>query len=271
MSGTSPPSADGPDQAPTPYRIASRQPLQILAFLLPLIVAYEVGLALLLRSSEGVLTNKAHETIVQFFDVFGLTATGGLYLGGAVIVVVLLVWHMLSRHPWRIEPATPGLMAAESLLLTIPLIVLGLLIGGSPDAAANWSTPAGDPGAAPDLATLGIWSRLAISIGAGLYEELLFRMVLIAVVHTLLVDVGKLNSALGALIAVVISAAAFTWYHPLDLGPGVPGLSLQKTAFYFLAGLYFGALFVVRGFGIVVGVHAFYDIIVVSMLPDPGP
>ena len=59
---------------------------------------------------------------------------------------------------------------------------------------------------------------MSISIGAGLYEELLFRMMLIAVLHTLLVDVGKLASPVGATIAVVISAAAFTAYHPLKDG-----------------------------------------------------
>lgn len=267
MSRTSPQAANGPDAALPPYRIASKQPLQILAFLLPLIIAYEAGLALLLRSDEGVLTNKAHETILQFFDVFGLTASGGLYLGGAAIVVVLLVWHILSRDPWRIDPPTTGLMAAEALALTIPLIVLGLLLGDDPNPAASWST--GDPAAPPpDLATLGIWSRLAISIGAGLYEELLFRMMLIAVVHTLLVDVGKLNSALGSLIAIVISAIAFTWYHPLARTDGLPGISPHKVVFYFGAGLYFGCLFVLRGFGIVVGVHAFYDIVVVSSFGD---
>lgn len=263
MSRSSPDAAPGPGRQPTPYLVTSRQPLQILAFLLPLIIAYEVGLAFLLRSQEGVLTNKAHETLLQFFDVFGIPATGGLYLGGAAIVVVLLVWQVLSRDPWRIDAPVIGYMAAEALALTIPLIVLGLVLGDRPETAMTWGSEA----PAPDLATLDIWSRLAISIGAGLYEELLFRMMLIAVVHTLLVDVGKMSSPLGALIAIFISAVAFMWYHPLAEAPGVPGISLQKALFYFLAGLYFGGVFYVRGFGIVVGVHVFYDVIVVSMLP----
>ncbi len=263
MPTSSPSAATGPNAGPTPYWVASKQPLPILAFLLPLIVTYEIGLALLLRSREGVLTNKAHETLLQFFDTFGLTATGGLYLGGAAIVVVLVVWHALTREPWRIEPSTPAIMAIESLALTIPLIVLGLVIGGGAARAATAPAP-------PDLAAMGIWSRLAISIGAGLYEELLFRMMLIAVLHTLLVDFGKLSSPAGGVIAVVVSAAAFTWYHPLHDAAGV--LSVQRVGFYFLAGLYFGGVYLLRGFGIVVGAHALYDVVVVSMLngPDGG-
>ncbi|MHC4080249.1 MAG: CPBP family glutamic-type intramembrane protease, partial [Planctomycetota bacterium] len=224
MPRSSPSAAADPDHGPPSYWVASKQPLPILWFLLPPIVAYEAGLALLLRSSEGVLTNKAHETLLRFFDAFGLPASGGLFLGGAAIVVVLLVW-------------------------TVPLIVMGVVIGSSSVAAA----PGG--GAGPtDLTAMSIWERVAISVGAGLYEELLFRMLLIAILHTLLVDVGKLRSATGAGIAIVVSAIALTVYHPLaDPSATDAGLSVRRIAVYFLAGLYFGAVYVVRGFGIVVG------------------
>lgn len=242
--------ASGPSRTP-PYALASKQPLHILTFLLPLVIAYEIGLAVLLRGSEGVLTNKAHETLLLFFNIFGINDKGGLYLGGAALVTVLLVWHLLNRDPWRIDPTTPAIMAIESLLLAIPLIVLGLLMA---DRQALSAVAAGT--AEEALAGAGIWSGVAISIGAGLYEELLFRMLLIAVLHTLLVDVAKISSVLGAGIAVLVSAAAFCWYH---LPPHA-----QAALFYLVAGLYFGAVYVTRGFGIVVGVHAFYDIVVLQ-------
>ena len=197
MSKTRASAVAGPVRLPPKYLVASRQPLHVLAFLLPLILAYEAGLALFLRSSEGVLTNKAHETLLQFFDFFGITATGGLHLGGAAIVVVLLVWHLLNRDRWRVYPAIPGGMAVESLVLTLPLIVLGLVINSRVSAAFGAGTGQG----VTDLAAMSIWSRLAISIGAGLYEELVFRMLLIAVLHTLLVDVVGVRSGVGAAIA----------------------------------------------------------------------
>ena len=224
-------------------------------------MAYEIGLALFLRSQDGVLTNKAHETLLMFFDTFGLSARGGLFLGGAAIIVVLLIWHVLTHDPWRLDRTTPALMAAESVAMTVPLLILGLVIGGAAAMAGGVRPPP------PDLASMNIWARLTVSIGAGLYEELLFRMMLIAVLHTLLVDVGKLPSLVGAGIAIVVSAAAFTWYHPLRDEAGV--LLWRRVGFYSLAGLYFGVVYVARGFGIVVATHAFYDILVVSMLPDP--
>ena len=58
------------------YWSASRKPLQILVFLLPLIILYELGLGLLLRTEGGIITNKAHESLLRFFDAFGVNAAG---------------------------------------------------------------------------------------------------------------------------------------------------------------------------------------------------
>jgi len=237
------------------YWTESRRPIVILAFLLPLILAYELCLWLLLRSRDGVTisTVEAHKRILQFFAAFDIAPTGGLFLGGLLIIAVLLVWHLLARDSWRFRPWVLGGMAVESLLLALPLLVMSMVIATQIPAAA----------AAPmtDLMDLGVGSRIAISIGAGLYEELVFRMLLIAVIHTLLVDVAKLSHAAGMTVAIVLSAAAFTFYHDLS---GLSGADLaQRMVFYFLAGGYFGILFVARGFGIVVGVHATYDILTV--------
>ena len=35
-----------------------------------------------------------------------------------------------------------------------------------------------------------------------------------------------------------------------------------------LAGLYFGVIYLIRGFGIVVAVHAFYDILTVAIMHE---
>ena len=88
-------------------------------------------------------------------------------------------------------------------------------------------------------------------------------MVLIAMIHTLLVDVAKMSHVAGFAIAIAISALAFTWYHDLRGADGA--LSLTRIVFYFLAGLYFGLVFALRGFGLVVGAHAAYDIITVIL------
>ncbi|MHC5022818.1 MAG: CPBP family glutamic-type intramembrane protease [Planctomycetota bacterium] len=254
------PAASRPAAAPSYWSNAQR-PLQILLFVLPLILA-ECVLALLLDDAPGVL---AHEELLDFFRRFGVASSASLYLGGLVIVVVLLAWHVLKRDPWRIDLHTAGLMAIESLVLAIPLLVFGRVIAQEAIVPLPMAAP---PVPAPEQ--LSIWQGLAVSIGAGLYEELLFRMLLIALVHTLLVDIAGLKHAAGAMIAVIVAAAAFTFYHPLESEPGSADISVRKLAFFFLAGLYLGGVYVLRGFGIVVGVHALYDILTLC-LPGGTP
>lgn len=249
------------------YLAVSRRPLQMLAFLLPLIIGYEIALSLLLRHDNEIITNLAHKTLIQFFNVFGMSHSGGLLLGGILIVVVLLVWHVLARDPWHVDFTALGLMALESAALVVPLLALGRILGNSFSSVALATVGAPSPagGAAPvDVAGLDLVSRVAISVGAGLYEELAFRMLLIAALHTLFVDLGKMSHMIGASIAVILAAGAFTWYHPLG-GPSGE-VSMARLTFFFLAGLYFGIVYVLRGFGIVVAVHALYDIITISAL-----
>ncbi|MCP3902479.1 MAG: CPBP family intramembrane metalloprotease [Planctomycetes bacterium] len=251
------PEPDDPS-ADVSYWATAKRPLQILVFLLPLIIAYELCLALLLPAADGrsVNTVLAHKSLLQFFSAFGVADAGGLFLGGIVIVVVMLAWHVLAREAWRVDVRVAGFMALESLVLALPLIGLSHLV-----AAGAGAAPLAATGAVPAFAEFDVWSQMAISVGAGLYEELIFRMILIAVIHTLLVDLAKMTHLTGAAIAIAISAAAFTWYHDL-LGPDGT-VSGRRVLFYFLAGVYFGLVYVVRGFGLVVAVHAVYDIITV--------
>lgn len=241
----------------------AKRPLTILIFLLPLVLAYEIGMAAVLRSaSGGVITNLAHKSLLRGFELLGMAPTGGFFLGGLVIIVVLFLWHILARDEWRVRRATLGLMAIETLVWTIPLLAIGALLGSEAVAIVASS---GVSGAGGTLADLPWVSRLTISVGAGLYEELVFRMLLIAIVHTVLVDLAGLSSRLGASIAILLSAVLFAAYHPLG-DPVTGALSGRRLAFFFLAGLFFAGVYVLRGFGIVVAVHALYDVVTVSMM-----
>lgn len=236
------------------YLTLSRQPLHILLFLLPLIIGYELCLALVLPTQDGLHVNtvEAHRTLLQFFSVFGLGPTNGLYLGGLVIVLVLLVWHVLAGASWRPRLIVLAGMAGETAVYVLPLLIVAQLISG-------WTPAAGT--APPALAEFSLVSLMAISIGAGLYEELVFRMIGMAILHTLIVDLGKASEWVGTGVAIAVTAAAFTWYHDLRGPDG--SVSSRKIIFFLVAGTYFGLIYALRGFGLVVGVHALYDIVTV--------
>ena len=100
-----------------------------------------------------------------------------------------------------------------------------------------------------------------LSMGAGIYEELLFRLIGIAMLHMILVDLLALPEHWGAIGAVIGSAIGFAMYH----FPSFTDVRLGLGLFYTVAGVYFALIYVTRGFGIVVGTHALYDVLVVTL------
>lgn len=245
------------------YAELSTRPLHVLIFLLPLVVACELGTLAYLTGDDGRVreTVSAYLKLTEFFEVFGAF---GLYLPGLALVTVLFVQHLLRRDPWRVRAMVPIGMVVESVALIAPLLVFGLMLGHGPATGASAPAAAGATGGV----LAGTWEqRATIALAAGLYEELLFRMVLIAIVHALAVDVIGMKHAHGTILAVLISALAFAAYHDVRAGAGV---DLLKAGFYAVAGLYFGALFVWRGFGIAVGVHIAYDMVVLLLINRHG-
>ncbi|MBL1217855.1 MAG: CPBP family intramembrane metalloprotease [Planctomycetes bacterium] len=271
------------------YFVLSQQPLQILAFLLPLIVAYELGTWRYVQDpSTGAVSSiqiTAYQQLNSFFELFGIPAAGW-YLPGLALIAVLIVLHVIQRHSWTVHLGIPLVMFIEAVALAIPLLVLdkfiGMLMGpdgllhftGAMGATAAFSTapPTDTAGAAMQAETLGqmAWqTRLVLSIGAGIYEELLFRMVIMLAMHTLCVSLFKWSQRTATIVAVVGSSLAFMVYHPAWYS-GDGGFMLYLAVFYFLCGVYFAVLYASRGFGIVAGTHAAYDIIVIVVIPWLG-
>lgn len=225
----------------------------MLVFLAPLIVLYELGLVLFLSSDGGfVETIEAHRTLGRFFDTLGVTS---VYLPGVALAAVLLMWHIANGDRWQVRGGVVGGMFVESCLWVAPLLVFGLLL-----TSAN-----GGPLAAATSLAGNTWQKnLTLSIGAGLYEELLFRLVLITVLHIALSDVMGMKGAMASVLAVAGSAVAFALYHDTTL---LDFTRPAQLAFYVGAGVFFGALFLARGFGIVVGTHAIYDVLALVVFP----
>jgi membrane protease YdiL (CAAX protease family) len=177
-----------------------------------------------------------------------------------------MIWHVLRRDSWEIHVGVPFMMLVESAVLALPLIVFDQLFTRLLSSDVGSGAMQVDPGGtAATLESLSWQARLTLSVGAGLYEELVFRMILIALIHAICVDIGQMKPVRGAAIALGVSAIAFAAYHR-DVWGG-PGLvDAGMLTFYLGCGLYFGSVYVVRGFGVVVGAHAMYDIVAVLVL-----
>jgi len=256
------------------YWRLSVTPLHILVFLLPLIMFYEIGSVLYLQNATSgtMRTVGARAILTRFFDAFGAP---GLHLPAIALVVVLFTWHVFTREKWRVYPGVIIGMGMEAAALVLPLLVLGLIVDRRLGPALGWEQASGfielaGVATTTDLRALAWQERLTLSVGAGLYEELVFRLVLITAVHALLADALKLNKGTAAVVACVVSAVCFALYHDVSIA-GVRGTAdLKVLVFLTVAGLYFGVLFLVRGFGIVVAVHALYDIVVLVGIASKG-
>jgi membrane protease YdiL (CAAX protease family) len=119
------------------------------------------------------------------------------------------------------------------------------------------------------MADLSWEAKLTVSIGAGIYEELVFRLMGIVLLYGLFVDMIGMGKITGSALAILLSSVAFAQAHFL---PGTP-FRWNLYLFFCLAGVYLAGVYIARGFGIAAGAHALYDVIVValsSMEPAAG-
>jgi len=238
------------------YSRLTRRPLNCLAFVLGPLVVYQVGM--LCYGTELL----APRDVGKFLRFFGATAG---YLPPLLILVVLLLQHIVHKHPWRVQPVVLGGMLAESIFWVLPLFSMHYLtwrfLPGEPatqpaESARCLLQAAGSAGQGH---TMG--QDLIEALGAGIYEEFIFRLVFISLVLLIFVDVLGLRKDVTAPVAVVCGAVLFGLYHLTGAQlTGAAALAWDRTVFWVLAGAYLGALFVGRGFGIAVGTHALWNI-----------
>ena len=106
--------------------------------------------------------------------------------------------------------------------------------------------------------------RVVLSIGAGIYEEFVFRLLFIGG-FTYLIGFVLQWKQLGRKIgAVVLSAVIFSLFHFVGVLGDQPDVGLFFVRF--VAGLFLGGLYCFRGFGITACTHALYDLILLVMV-----
>ena len=118
--------------------------------------------------------------------------------------------------------------------------------------------PAEAPSIPPTLNTAAI-GQVVTYVGAGIYEEVLFRLALFGLLTTVL-TIAQVPARTAVILAAVTAATLFAAAH--HVGPHGEPIDGFNFLFRVLAGLYFTALYQFRGFGIAVGAHACYDVLV---------
>jgi hypothetical protein len=222
------------------YLAESREAGNALVLTLPLLLLYQAGL--LFR--QGTSVNAAHALVESILVQFGR--------GASLCVSLALCAVMVGVAIRKRRPATPiGLflpVVAESAAYAAFLAPAVHALAGRRLSAD------GGAGDGFDAAVLGI--------GAGFYEELVFRLVGVAGGYWILRRLVGLGERQAAVVALLVSAFAFSFFH--HVGPGAEAFTTGAFVFRFAAGTLLGLLYVFRGFGVVCYTHALYNLMVVA-------
>lgn len=217
-------------------------------FSLPLLLLYEL---LILISQPGTAYPVRISVDVWFKQLFmsvGLdpvstTLIVAFLAGGIILYRKKGEFHTVKKHYFLI-------MATEALFYAIAVsILIRLFLNSLLQLSAEGA-----------LMQMGSLQLIALSLGAGLYEELFFRVILVGFLLFVLKKYFS-NKTHAYIIAATVAALIFSGVH--YVGEFADSFALGSFMFRFMFGLALNFIYVIRGFGMAAWTHALYDIIVV--------
>ena len=257
--------------APDSYLDRTSRPIYAMAYLLIFLVLYEIGT---IAISPEVLTQSLASQqirVVSFLwlqqfvtEILQFSPRMAWLVTPLVVVVILLAMQITSRKSWKVRFGDFIPMTIECVLLAMPLIALSLFLNRVPAANTAIVTSCSTTIEPVQQAQPQLLVDIVTGIGAGIYEELIFRLILISLLMLVFQDFLKCTKKNAIIFSVLISAGLFSIHHhifPLN-GTFETGEVFTAARFIFrtVAGIYFAGIFALRGFGIAAGAHAIYDI-----------
>jgi hypothetical protein len=224
------------------YFQLSRSPHYSVIFAIPLLMAYE-GFALFLNHSDLYgIRNSADVFLKLFLAYMGIH---GFFGFGAAMIVALILFRVVGGGP-RLGSIRVGVlvwMLAESLVYSL---VFGAIVGAVTRLLLAQPYP------------LSRAAQILVSLGAGIYEEFVFRVVLLAALVFFLHRLLHLQQRVAYGVAAVLGAVLFAAFH--YIGPFADPLQLPSFVFRLIAGLILTGLYFARGYGITAYTHSLYDL-----------
>jgi len=227
------------------YLERSKSYAESILFILPLLVLYEIGIAL---SGSGV-ENAAGAIMKTPLQVFGRDAT----LVFNVIVGLAFVVALFAASSGR----------EFDFRIFVPMFLEGLLYGLllQPIASLIMRKVLRIGLALPAERVKDLFVQVTLAIGAGVYEEIVYRLILLSLLFYIFRKSFEMREGIAAALSIVLASLIFAGMHYV----GVLGDELLATSFQFrfLCGLMLSTIFIFRGLGIAVYTHALYDVIYV--------
>lgn len=226
------------------YEQESKRPITCLAFVLPLLMCYEIGL--LIFGNEAVRTGVDH-WLHAGMSLFGM---GQVVVLPLITIAVLIAGHHHKEDHWRVKPSVLFGMLIETT-------GLGLILFWAANAIV--SAAGGNTGVMTNTTTNSAWPVLVAYVGSGIYEELIFRVLLLVPVMIWARNIIH-QKQVATIVAVIVVSLFFAVAHYNLINPSGNEFELSSFLFRFFASIVFCVLFLFRGFGIAVGAHVAYDL-----------
>jgi hypothetical protein len=212
-------------------------------------------MAAALGGATGGVRNGADVMLkAVFIRLFG--SQGPLVFGALLIGVVAYLVIRDLRGGRRVDAGTFLAMFVESVVLAVAFgFVVGII---SAQLLSPFQTVAAGLAQAMSGPT-----RVMVSLGAGLYEELMFRVILVGALLWGGKKVFGWGPVASGVFATLMGALIFSAFH--YVGPYGDPFAVGSFTFRAVAGVAFSALYIVRGFGITAWTHALYDLILLGI------
>ena len=217
--------------------------------ILPLIILYQFLGFINNYKSPLVIKNSADVYINNFFQFFGVEYANIAY---SLFFIFMMVFIFFKNKILFISSEVKFSflfgMIFESIIHSLSLLVFMSMLSNLLPLSLGFFDGK-------------ILENIYLSIGAGIWEELLFRYMMISGLIFLLNKIMYDFSIYSYLIIICISSSIFSYYHFLGLSPD----SINSSIFIyrFLAGIILSIIFIFRGLGITVYTHTFYDLYLV--------
>ncbi|MGE0431656.1 MAG: CPBP family glutamic-type intramembrane protease [Planctomycetota bacterium] len=243
-----------------------------LLYILPLLVIYEVGLVILRPDSQ----NAAGAVVHLLFSYFG----DGVLVFNVVLLLSLAIAWARTNKAGGVAPHYLIFVCLEAVFwaacMMIFAVVFVSLARQNLPVVTHLASGASHGGAAGfDPQVYSVATRLAHSCGAGVYEELIFRLFLCTFFVWLF---GKLlgkesdgksdekprTPFTAVFMGLMISALLFALAHHI---PPQKAIALDPMIFRTVCGFFLGVVFLLRGLAVAVYTHTLYDVYVLLVHP----
>jgi membrane protease YdiL (CAAX protease family) len=223
------------------YLDQSRSFVNSLVMMIPLLAIYEAALCL----SNFKVQNR-FDFLTRFVEEHGFN---GLLVFNALLFFAAVMGVAYLNRRRKFDPALwPGIVIeglSYALVLGSFTMVL-LTIPGGQTAAAR-----------PNPTIVGI----GLALGAGVYEELFFRLLILGTLYTWLTHTVRMQKFPALAFAFVVSSTLFSLSH--FQVPTLANFDVRLFMFRFIAGIALGGIFLVRGLGVAIYTHAIFNVLMI--------